>query len=76
MPFIDVTLAEGRSPETVREFITAVTDAAERSLGAPRETIRVIVRTVPLEHWANGGVTLKEKRSGVPAGTDTGGTPR
>jgi 4-oxalocrotonate tautomerase len=63
MPLIDVSLAEGRSPAMVRELIDALTDAAVASLGAPRETVRVIIRPVSLDHWANGGVTLREKRA-------------
>lgn len=63
MPLIDVTLAEGRDPAMVRELIRELTDAAERALRADRSTIRVLVRELPLEHWANGGVTLRESRS-------------
>ncbi len=59
MPFIDVTMIEGRSPEKKAAFITAVTDAAVETLGAPRDSIRVVLREVPGEHWAVGGVPKK-----------------
>ena len=55
MPFIDVTLIEGRSPEALKALITRLTDAAEESLGAPRQSIRVVLREVPATHWAVGG---------------------
>ena len=64
MPFIDVTLAQGRSPEQLRTLITKLTDAAAESLGAPRDSIRVVLREVPLTHWAAGDVTIAERRGG------------
>jgi 4-oxalocrotonate tautomerase len=56
MPFIDVTMIEGRSPEAKRAFIKRVTDVAEETLEAPRATIRVVIREVPAAHWGVGGV--------------------
>lgn len=63
MPFIDVTLVEGRSPEQLRALITALTEAAVSSVDAPRESIRVVVREVPPTHWAAGDVTIAERRA-------------
>lgn len=63
MPLIDITIAEGRPEEAVRALITQVTDAVERSIGARRDTIRVIVREVSTDRWANGGETLTEIRA-------------
>ena len=61
MPFIDVTLTEGRDPESLRALITALTDAVEQTVGAPRPSIRVVLREVPTTHWAAGGVTIAER---------------
>ena len=61
MPFIDVTLTEGRDPESLRALITALTDAVEKTVGAPRPSIRVVLREVPTTHWAAGGVTIAER---------------
>jgi 4-oxalocrotonate tautomerase len=55
MPIIDVTLIEGRSPEQKRALVKALTDAAEASIGAPRPSIRVILREVPAAHFAVAG---------------------
>ncbi|UGQ11825.1 tautomerase family protein [Yinghuangia sp. ASG 101] len=63
MPLIEVTLVEGRSPAHLRALITAVTDAVEHSIGAPRSNIRVILREVPAAHWASGDVTIEERRN-------------
>jgi 4-oxalocrotonate tautomerase len=62
MPFVEITLTEGRSPEQLRTLITRLTDATETSLGATRDTIRVVVREVPPTHYAAGDVTLAESR--------------
>jgi len=63
MPFIDVTLAEGRTPQQLRALIHELHDAAQRAVGAPPETIRVVLREVPTSHWAAGDVTIAERRS-------------
>lgn len=63
MPLIDITMAEGRSEAAVRALMTAVTDAVEQTIGARRDSIRVIVREVSTDRWANGGETLTEIRA-------------
>ncbi|HEY4238354.1 MAG TPA: 2-hydroxymuconate tautomerase [Kofleriaceae bacterium] len=56
MPFVEVTLIAGRDPQQKRELMKRLTDAVEETIGAPRESIRVVLREVPPEHWAVGGV--------------------
>lgn len=55
MPLIEVTMLEGRSPEAKRAMMREVTAAAHRTLDAPLQTIRVVIREVPAAHWAVGG---------------------
>lgn len=55
MPIIDVTLLEGRTQDQKQALIRELTDGAERALGAPRPSIRVILREVPLGHFAVAG---------------------
>lgn len=62
MPFIDVTIAEGRSPEVIRTLIHELHEATRRAIDAPVASIRVVIREVPLTHWAAGDQTLAEKR--------------
>ena len=62
MPIVDITLIEGRTPEQIRTLIDAITDAVEKSVGASRESIRVLIREMPPTHWAAGGETIAEKR--------------
>ena len=89
MPFVEITLAEGRPPEKLRALITAVTDAVCESIAAPKANVRVVIREVPKTHWAAGDVTLAERAaqssatlssaappSSSPAsGTSPSGTP-
>ncbi len=63
MPLIQVSIAEGRSPEQIRALIAGLTDAAVAAVGAPIESVRVLVTEIPLEHWGSGGPTLAERRA-------------
>lgn len=63
MPLIEVTLVEGRSPEQLRALITGLTQAACDTVGAPRASVRVVVREVPATHWAAGDVTIAERKA-------------
>jgi 4-oxalocrotonate tautomerase len=64
VPFVDVTLVEGRTPEQLRALMGELTDAVVRSIGAPKESVRVVLREVPATHWAAGDVTIEERRRG------------
>jgi 4-oxalocrotonate tautomerase len=55
VPLIEVTLIEGRSAEAKRALMKRLTDVAEETLDAPRQTIRVVLREVPAAHWSVGG---------------------
>ncbi|HEX6056446.1 MAG TPA: 2-hydroxymuconate tautomerase [Intrasporangium sp.] len=63
MPFIEITLVEGRSPEQLRSLISNVTRAAVESVDAPIESVRVVLREVPPTHFAAGDVTIDERRA-------------
>jgi 4-oxalocrotonate tautomerase len=60
MPIVHIQLMEGRSVEKIEAMISEVTQAVHRSLGAPVETVRVLVQEVPKTHWGIGGKTAKE----------------
>jgi len=67
MPFIDVSLVEGRTAEQLTDLITALTDAATSALDVPRDSVRVVLREVPATHWAAGGTSIAERRAAAPA---------
>ncbi|MBV5263004.1 2-hydroxymuconate tautomerase [Pinisolibacter aquiterrae] len=55
MPIVEMTLIEGRTFEKKKAMVEAVTDAIVTTLGAPRETVRIVIREVPAWHFAAGG---------------------
>lgn len=66
MPIVQVTLTQGRSPETIRSMITAVTQALADTGVAPKENVRVLVHEIPTEHFAAGDVTIAERHASQP----------
>lgn len=61
MPVIQVTLIEGRTKELKKGLVKALTDATVESIGAPIQSVRVIINEVPPEHFGAGGVTKDER---------------
>jgi 4-oxalocrotonate tautomerase len=63
MPVVEITLIEGRGFAAKEKLVKEVTQAVVSSIGAPPESIRVILREVPPWHFAVGG-ELKGKPQG------------
>jgi len=61
MPIIQVHLIRGRSDEQKASFIRALSAAAVDTLGAPIETVRVILQEVPSTDFGIGGETAKAR---------------
>jgi 4-oxalocrotonate tautomerase len=57
MPVVEITLIEGRSDEAKSRLHAKVADAIIESIGAPRESVRIILREVPALHFSVGGAT-------------------
>jgi len=60
MPIVQVHMMEGRSTEQKRKLIAAITEAIVESIGAPRESVRVLLDEMPKEHFGIGGISAKE----------------
>jgi 4-oxalocrotonate tautomerase len=60
MPIIQITLIQGREAAAVSECAREVARTVHRSLGAPMESIRVLVNEIPASHWAVGDRTRDE----------------
>ncbi|NKX55723.1 tautomerase family protein [Arthrobacter mobilis] len=67
MPLIDVSIAEGRSPEQLRALVSALHRAAEESVGALPENTTVIIREVPVTHWSKADQTIAERQQAAAA---------
>ncbi len=61
MPIIEVNLLEGRSSDAKERLIEALTDATIEAIGAPRESVRVILRDMSEAHYAVGGQSVAAK---------------
>lgn len=62
MPNVEVTIAQGRSPDQIRAMMHEVHEAVLRTVDTKPEHIRVIVREVPRTHWATGDLTIAEMK--------------
>jgi 4-oxalocrotonate tautomerase len=62
MPLIQVNMLEGRPPEKVKELIENITDTVSETLGAPKQSVRVLVTEMPKTHWGIAGVPASEKK--------------
>lgn len=60
MPLVQIQIMEGRPVEKIKSLITKVTDTVEQELGAPRQSIRVIVTEIPKTHWGIAGVPVSD----------------
>jgi len=62
MPFIQVTMLEGRTPEQKHELMKRLNDATAEVLGGAPQRIRVAIYEVSSDDWAIGGVPVSVLR--------------
>lgn len=63
MPLVQITLLSGRTPEQLAALGREVTEAVQRAIGAPAESVRVVLRESEPEHWFVGGESMAELRA-------------
>lgn len=61
MPFITIDLFEGRSKETKRELVEALTTETCRVLGCKPDAVQIRFNDVKREDWASEGVLWSDK---------------
>ncbi|QTF92165.1 2-hydroxymuconate tautomerase [Halomonas sp. BM-2019] len=64
MPIITINLLAGRSDEQMEALIHEVTEACHRALGAPRESVRIILNEMEEQHFGVAGVSMKHLKQG------------
>lgn len=74
MPIVSITMIEGRSDEQKENMYREVTEAIHRTLGAPRENVRIMLNEVPPRHFAVAGVA-KKRASSSSSSTTKGAKP-
>ena len=62
MPFIQVTMLEGRTVEQKAELMKRVTEATVEAVGAKPESVRVAIYEVSKDDWSVGGVPMRQLR--------------
>jgi|TARA_R110002050_G_scaffold280862_2_gene428030 4-oxalocrotonate tautomerase len=60
MPIATINIIEGRDDAKKEALIEKVTLAIYESLGAPIETIRVIINEMPKQHYGIAGNSAKK----------------
>lgn len=60
MPIISVQLIKGRPYELKRALMRNLAETAAATLGAPPESIRVILTEIDADHWGIGMKTKAE----------------
>ncbi|BAQ10977.1 4-oxalocrotonate tautomerase family protein [Bacillus sp. OxB-1] len=64
MPFIQVTIERGRPPELKEQLIVELTESAVHVLGAPKESVRVLIQEIEPAHWGIAGESISKRREG------------
>jgi 4-oxalocrotonate tautomerase len=62
MPLVNINMIEGRTDEQKEALIKAVAEAVMESIGAPEESIRVMISEYEKRHWGIG--TLPAHKAG------------
>lgn len=62
MPFIQVTILQGRTIAQKHDLMRKLTGAAAEALGGDPQRIRVAIYEVTADEWAIGGEPISELR--------------
>lgn len=62
MPIVQIELLEGRTIEQKRALVKEVTDAICKTLNAKPEAVRIILRDMKFENFANAGVLRSDQK--------------
>lgn len=60
MPFIQVTMLEGRTTEQKHELMQRLTDAVVESIGSDPARVRVAIYEVTADDWAVAGEPMSK----------------
>ncbi|OPX17488.1 hypothetical protein BXT86_06280 [candidate division WOR-3 bacterium 4484_100] len=61
MPFLEINLWKGFDEKKKELLISKLTDVVVEVVGCPQEAVHIIIREVPKENWAHGGVQHSKK---------------
>jgi 4-oxalocrotonate tautomerase len=64
MPFIQINILKGRSPEKKERLIEEVSKVTANVLEAPIQNVRVMIQELEPEHWGIAGESVKKRNGG------------
>lgn len=56
MPIVQIEMLKGRTLEQKRALVKKVTEAISETANCPQEAVSIIIREMPTEHFAKGGI--------------------
>ena len=62
MPVVQVSVWEGMSPENKKKIVEGITSVFE-GIGAPKDSVTVVIYEAPKSNWATGGQLHSEKHA-------------
>ncbi|MCT1650837.1 2-hydroxymuconate tautomerase [Staphylococcus saprophyticus] len=61
MPIVNVKLLERRSDEQLKNLVTEVTNAVEKTTGANKEAIQIVIEEMKASHYGVAGVRKSDQ---------------
>ncbi|KRG10102.1 2-hydroxymuconate tautomerase [Staphylococcus sp. NAM3COL9] len=61
MPIVNVKLLEGRSDDQLKDLVSEVTKAVEKTTGADKEAIKVVIEEMKASHYGVAGVRKSDQ---------------
>ena len=61
MPFIEVKMWKGRTPDQKKTLIEKLTQATCDSVGCPKDAVSIVIEDVDKENWGKAGIPASEQ---------------
>ncbi|MDK9866310.1 MULTISPECIES: 2-hydroxymuconate tautomerase [Staphylococcus] len=61
MPIVNVKLLEGRSDDQLKDLVSEVTQAVEKTTGANKEAIQIVIEEMKASHYGVAGVRKSDQ---------------
>ena len=62
MPIVNVKLLEGSSDEQLKNLVTEVTNAVEKTTGANKDAIQVVIEEMKASHYGVAGIRKSDQQ--------------
>lgn len=62
MPILQVEILKGRTIQQKREMVKKVTDVITETLDCPKEAVRIIIREMETENFAQAGILKADNK--------------